>query len=118
MPAALRSASLIVVLLSGVPNPASGISSLRGSVGIRDQQEQARHPPPVLGENHVDEENNGVVRIYRRLDDYSELRMEESQKLYVACSDARAKYAVDGTDESLLAAQIACNTWFAWTDDK
>jgi hypothetical protein len=25
---------------------------------------------------------------------------------------------VDGVDELILAAQMACNTWFAWTDDR
>jgi hypothetical protein len=113
---ALRSASLFFILLSGVPNIASGIPSLRGSVGVRD---------PVLRENPVDEEN-GVFRIDRRLDDDSELRIEQGRKLYAACSDARTKInshagrgieAGDGINELILAAQMACNTWFAWTDD-
>jgi hypothetical protein len=107
---ALRSASLFFILLSGVRNVASGIPSLRGNVGIRDL---------VLRENPVDRR--------RRLDDDSELRIEQERKLYAACSKARAKAnshagrgidAVDGVDELILAAQMACNTWFAWTDDR
>ena len=115
--------SFIYVLTSGGSSLASGNPTLRGNLSIRDQEERTR--PPVLRKNPADE--NGIFRINHRRDNDSELKKEQGQKLYTACIDARAEVrshvgqgidAADGSDELLLAAQIACNTWFAWTDDR
>jgi hypothetical protein len=108
-----------IVVVTGCPNVASVTPGLRGGkIGTRDHEEQGR---PVFRDYPFGEENDGVFRSIRRRDDDAKHNLEQGLKLAAACDDARDKVR-NHTEQSklqelLLAAQIACNTWFAWTDD-
>ncbi|KAL3768919.1 hypothetical protein ACHAW5_001317 [Stephanodiscus triporus] len=119
------SGATFIAVIIGCPNVASITPGLRGGkIGIRHQEEQGH---PVLQEKPIDEENGAVRSIHRRYEDAARNHVEEL-KLATACFDARDKVRsrteqnIDdlngsGLQELLLAAEMACNTWFAWTDD-
>ena len=103
------SRNFIYVIIIGEPNLASA-TSVRGNVVIGDREGHAR-----IGDK------NGVLRSNH---DDAESKIDQGRRLATACSDARVKvrsHTQDGSEselqELILAAEIACNTWFAWTDD-
>ena len=106
--------SFVYVIISGGPNLASA-TSLRGNIVIGDQEGQARS---VLKEKPIGDD----IGFVRSNHNKAESKIEHESRLATACSDARVKargHTLDGSElqELILAAEIACNTWFAWTDD-
>jgi hypothetical protein len=110
------SRNFIYVIIIGEPNLASA-TSLRGNIVIGDHE---GHACSVLEDKRIGDKN-GVLRSNH---DDAESKIDQGRRLAMACSDARVKvrgHTQDGSEselqELILAAEIACNTWFAWTDD-
>jgi hypothetical protein len=110
------SRNFIYVIIIGSPNLASA-TCLRGNIVIGDHEGHARS---VLKDKRIGDKNG----VFRSNHDDSESKINQGRRLATACSDARVKvrgHTQDGSEselqELIIAAEMACNTWFAWTDD-